>query len=109
MLNPPPFHYVRPKSLEEALTALESAANSRPLAGGTDLVPMRAHGVIGLETLIDVKGIPGLEGIRPVEGHVTIGSRTCMADLANGRTHEIDAIADGAQLVGGPQTRNRAR
>jgi xanthine dehydrogenase YagS FAD-binding subunit len=65
---------VRPDSLEAAATALGNG--SVALAGGTDLVPLLRDGIVGAETLVDVRSlIP-----RGVEGS-TIGAGTTLAEL----------------------------
>jgi carbon-monoxide dehydrogenase medium subunit len=106
VVAPPPFRYVRPQSLDDALVAM-STDGALALAGGTDLVTLRADGVISPETLVDIKWVPELRGLSGDASHV-IGAATTMRNLLEAERHGLDAIVDGARVVGGAQTRARA-
>jgi CO/xanthine dehydrogenase FAD-binding subunit len=106
VVAPPPFRYVRPESLDEALVAM-SSPGAVALAGGTDLVTLRAEGVIAPETLVDIKSVPELRGVSGEASHV-IGAATTMQELVDTGRLGLDAVVDGADVVGGPQTRARA-
>lgn len=106
VVAPPPFRYVRPGSLQDALVAM-SSQGALALAGGTDLVTMRADGIVAPETLVDIKSIPDLRGVGGKAMHV-IGAATTMRDLLAARRPGLDAIVDGASVIGGAQTRARA-
>lgn len=106
VVAPPPFRYLRPESVDEALVAM-CAPEALALAGGTDLVTLRADGVLAPKSLVDIKAIPELRGVRGETSRV-IGAATTMRELADARGSGFDAIADGAGLVGGAQTRARA-
>jgi carbon-monoxide dehydrogenase medium subunit len=77
------------------------------LAGGTDLVTLRADGVLAPETLVDIKWIRELRRIGGEASHV-IGAATTMRDLIACERRGLAAITDGASVVGGAQTRARA-
>src|SRR5207237_5551189 len=62
-VKPPPFEYVRPASLEEALRLLESPG-AKVLAGGQSLVPLLNLRLARPSLLVDVGRLPGLDGIR---------------------------------------------
>jgi CO/xanthine dehydrogenase FAD-binding subunit len=106
VVAPPPFRYVRPESLEDALVAM-SSRGALALAGGTDLVTMRADGILAPRQLVDIKSIPELRGIGG-EASFVIGAATTMRDVLDAGPPELDAIVDGASVVGGAQTRARA-
>lgn len=106
VVAPPPFRYVRPESLEDALVAM-SSDGALALAGGTDLVTMRADGIVAPETLVDIKSIPQLRGFSG-EAMRVIGGATTMRDLLQAGRVGLDAVVDGASVVGGAQTRARA-
>lgn len=106
IVAPPPFRYVRPESVDEALIAM-SAPEALALAGGTDLVTLRADGVLVPESLVDIKAIPELRGVGGETSHL-IGATTTMRALGDARGHGFDAVVDGANVVGGAQTRARA-
>jgi CO/xanthine dehydrogenase FAD-binding subunit len=62
----PRFDYVRPTSMDEALDILAYGGNGtcRVYAGGTDLIPrLKGRIVDPPKTLVDLKGIPGLDYI----------------------------------------------
>lgn len=100
--------YVRPKTLADALQHL-AARTSSVLAGGTDLVLLRADGVTDrTNDLLDVKGVPDLTGIRSHDnGKISIGACTSLQDVANMVALPPNAISDSAAVIGGWQTRAR--
>jgi CO/xanthine dehydrogenase FAD-binding subunit len=103
---PPPFRYVRPESLDDALAAM-SAPHASVLAGGTDLVTLRAGGLLAPEALVDIKTIPELRGMGGETSRM-LGAATTMRELSETTVPGLDALVDGARLVGGAQTRARA-
>lgn len=100
--------YRRPDNLSELLTLLDRRSAS-VLAGGTDLVVMRADGTVDrANDIVDIKDISELRGISlGADGTVTIGAATCLKELAKTTVIAPNAITDGAALVGGWQTRAR--
>lgn len=106
------LHYHRPKKIEEALTILEQKTGvATPFAGGTDLLPRWSRGVLAQsEVLLDLKAIEELKGASIVDGEMTIGACTTIADLAGDplvRTH-APLLAKAADSIASPQIRNRA-
>lgn len=99
--------YRRPTDLDEAL-ALLASEGSLPLAGGTDFVPMQLSGSINPDTIVDLKGLPELRRVEVRDDHVTIGGCVTMAEIGALRGAGIGALTDGANYVGGRQTRARA-
>ena len=66
----PNFNYVAAKSLKEA-AELASAQNGKCIlmAGGTDVILLLKENVLkGVETVIDLKELPGLDKIEFVKG-----------------------------------------
>ncbi|MEI5525971.1 FAD binding domain-containing protein [Streptomyces brasiliscabiei] len=108
MSEPDVGTYRRPDSLSEILTLLDRRPAS-VLAGGTDLVMMRADGAVDrAHDIVDIKGVPGLRGIRlDADGTLVIGAATPLRELARTTVVPPHAITDGAALVGGWQTRAR--
>ena len=92
---------LRPLTLPEALRALASDPQARPLAGGTDLVVQMRAGRRRSGTLVDL-GALGLAGIREREGGVEIGACTSMEALGSDpRVRAVcPALAEAARLVG---------
>lgn len=106
------FAYERPTHLRDAINLLaEDGPETRLLAGGTDLIIRLRDGTIRPRTVVDVKGIAELDGdIREIDGHLWIGARTVMTDIAADERiqREYQALAEGAAVVGSVQIRNRA-
>lgn len=102
--------FIRARTLEEALSRLEEhRGKTRILAGGTDLLVRGRQGTLAGEYLLDVTGIPGLDGISETAGVLEIGA------LATHRQIEEDPLVaahapllgEAAGAVGSPQIRNR--
>jgi carbon-monoxide dehydrogenase medium subunit len=88
--------YVRPASLEEALTALRANAGARVLAGGQTLINVLKHRAASVELLVDVSRLAELRFIDVAgDGSAVIGAATTYAEL------ERSAELRGAQpLIG---------
>jgi carbon-monoxide dehydrogenase medium subunit len=102
------FH--APASLEDAVRLL-GAAGARPLAGGTDLIVQLRSGRAAAPSIVDLKRIPGLSGIRrTADGGFAIGAATpataLLADAA--LVAAWPGVVEGANLIGSVQVRNRA-
>ena len=107
---PTQFDYVKPNSLDEALTLLaDRGGDAKLLAGGHSLIPMMKLRLAEPGVLIDLAGVPDLTGIA-FDGHrFTIGAMTRHAALAASdelREH-APALWEAANAVGDPQVRNR--
>ena len=72
------FDYVRPTTVAEAVQAIQSAANARFIAGGTNLVDLMKYNVEKPERLVDITRLHleaieerdgGLGRVRDVTGH----------------------------------------
>lgn len=103
------FRYVRPGSVEEALSAL-AEPGARVLAGGTDVVPWLHDELIEPELLVDIKSIPGLHGIIRDGRRLRIGAQVTFSDLVeSGVIHEsTPMLAEMAHQVASVGVRNRA-
>jgi len=104
------FAYQRPDTVSSAVAAL-AAADTRALAGGTDLVPQLREGRRAAARVVDLKHVPELVAITATpNGGVSIGAAATAASVAR---HPLiaapyPAIAQSAQLIGGTQVQNRA-
>ncbi|MCY4665032.1 MAG: FAD binding domain-containing protein [Acidimicrobiaceae bacterium] len=99
--------YRRPGDLAAALELL-AAEGSLPLAGGTDFVPMQRSGSINPATIVDLKSVPELRRVEVRDEHVIVGGCVTMAGIGALRAAGVGALTDGADYVGGRQTRARA-
>jgi len=103
-----PFNYLAPTRLDEALSLLTPQAV--PLAGGTDLFLRMERRQTQPDTVVDLKRIPGMDGVEAVDGGVRIGALALMETLSASPliSGPYDALAQSARVVGSIQTRNRA-
>jgi aerobic carbon-monoxide dehydrogenase medium subunit len=74
-MKPAPFSYLRPGTLDEALTMLaQHGDDAAVLAGGQSLMPMLNLRVARPAQIIDIKRLPGLEQIVLDDGRIVIGA-----------------------------------
>ena len=109
---PLPRRYAAPASLDEAAELLSShGASARLIAGGTDLMLELSRGArSGVELVVDISGLPGLDRISYGDGRVTLGPLVTHADViasAPMRTAGLP-LAQACLEVGSPPLRNRA-
>lgn len=95
-MKPPPFEYIKPSSIDEALVHLaEHGYDAKPLAGGQSLIPMMNFRLAQPAVLVDLNNIPELSFIRRDEqGGLRIGAMT--------RHHMVEhdpLVAERAPLV----------
>lgn len=108
----PKFDYVRAASLGEASSlAKEKAATSILMAGGTDVILQIRDGACGqVDTVIDVKGIPGLDQLEYREGEgLIIGAQTKLFAIQTSPLvqEELPALAAAAHYVASSQVRRK--
>ena len=107
---PAKFDYVRPSSVEEAVSALQSAGeDAKILAGGQSLLPVLRLRMAAPSTVIDLGGIPELKRIGEDDQYVMVGAmathhEVMRNDLVN--TH-VELIARATETVADPQVRHR--
>ena len=101
------FEYVRPRSVSAAVDFL-SSPDALALAGGTDVVPLRASGVLSPKVMVDLKHIGALQSSDRDSGIVRLGACRRMIDVAQLPDGGAEALVEGAAIVGAPQTRRRA-
>ena len=104
------FNFTSVSTVEEAVAALKKGAN-RPLAGGTDLIPMLREGRRAADAVVDVKRIPKLNQLVMGPGHdLMIGAAVSAQRIC--RDPEIakafPGLIDGISLIGGTQIQGRA-
>jgi CO/xanthine dehydrogenase FAD-binding subunit len=74
-VKPAPFEYVRPGSVEEALSVLAAhGGEAKALAGGQSLVPLMNLRLARPAVIVDLNGVEGLDHIGVVDGYLAIGS-----------------------------------
>src|ERR1700730_8994459 len=77
-MKPATFRYVRPSSLEEAMSALrQHGGDAKILAGGQSLMPLLNFRMLRPAALIDINRIPGLDYVVESEdGSLQVGALT---------------------------------
>ena len=109
---PLPSRYAALGSLGEAAELLAShGAAARLIAGGTDLMLELARAArSGVEMLVDISGLPGLDRISYGDGRVTLGPLVTHADVVASAPMLAAALplAQACLEVGSPPLRNRA-
>lgn len=109
-MKPAAFDYVRPTSLDEALSALHAhGGDAKALAGGQSLVPMMNFRLAQPAVLVDLNHLPGLSSVERVDSGVRIGGLTRHRTLEH---HPLifqvaPLVAEAMPLVGHPPIRTR--
>ncbi|NYE37541.1 carbon-monoxide dehydrogenase medium subunit [Nocardioides cavernae] len=108
-MKPAPFAYLRPSTLEEALAALADTQGAKVLAGGQSLVPLLSMRLAAPSTLVDINGLPDLDGIAADAAGVRIGALARHADVLASAEASASQPLIGMALshVAHPTIRNR--
>jgi len=75
-VKPPPFAYLQPTSLDEAVALRAEHEDSAVLAGGQSLLPLLSLRLAHPETVIDLGRVPELVGISEWDGGVAVRAMT---------------------------------
>ena len=102
------FGYATPSSCDEILTQLN--ARDRPLAGGTDLLPLLKPGIVDVDRLIDIKraGLPA--GVVEEDDGISIGALTTLDAIEHDEllAARQPMLVDAVRVTATRQIRNRA-
>lgn len=107
---PSAFEYVRPSSVDEAVSALASAGeDAKILAGGQSLLPVMRLRLGNPSTVIDLGGIAELRGVREDGDAIVIGAMTTHADILKDPlvAEHAKLIAQATETVADPAVRHR--
>lgn len=106
------FKHFTARSVEEAATVLaEYGAGARVIAGGTDLLGELKDGILREddypEVLVNIKEIPGLEGVTTADQGLRLGALTRLEDVARHETvrEKYPALAEAARRTASPHIR----
>jgi len=107
-MYPAAFDYLAPRSLDEALAALEDLGDDGTvLAGGQSLIPLMKLRLATPGTLVDINRIPGLDFIEASNGHIRIGATVRHADVVRSRVAATNhTVAAAAPWISDPLVRN---
>ncbi|MCH8950575.1 MAG: 4-hydroxybenzoyl-CoA reductase subunit beta [Proteobacteria bacterium] len=100
----PDFDLLRPQSVEEAVAALQTSPSARLCAGGTDLIVNMRHGLVELETLVDLGAVVAMKRLEADAAGLHIGAGVTLRDLAESEavSESYTAIRQAALAVAGP-------
>jgi 4-hydroxybenzoyl-CoA reductase subunit beta len=107
MEHMPDFTLHRPETAAEAVRLKASDANSRYLAGGTDMIVNVRRGIETPATMIDLTSIEEIASVSVEDGGVRIGAGVKLKDLASHPDIRArwTAVAEAAASVAGPTHR----
>src|SRR3990167_10507303 len=109
MLRLPDFHYIRPRSLKEAIKVLaDLGAEAMVVAGGTDVYPKMKRGQFTPRHLVSLRTLRELKGIRRGKEGIWIGAGETLTAISGHRlvSKQFPALAHAAESVSTPQLRN---
>lgn len=104
-MYPRNFDYVAASSIDEAVSALQSAEFAKVMSGGMSLIPMMKLRLLSPETVVDIGRVGGLDQISDRGDHTSIGALVRHAQTAGSSLPR--ALRDAATWTGDPQVRNR--
>ncbi len=107
---PAAFDYVRPSTIEDAVSALAGAGeDGKVLAGGQSLIPVLRLRLSYPSLLVDLAKIDALHGVRDDGDALVIGAMTTHAEVINDPLVKLHAplIAQATETVADRQVRHR--
>tara|TARA_B100000579_G_C22816576_1_gene848207 strand:+ start:420 stop:1292 length:873 start_codon:yes stop_codon:yes gene_type:complete len=108
---PPPFEYLSPNKLTEAISLLqEHGDDAKILAGGHSLIPAMRLRFALPEYLIDIGGIEGMDYLHEEGGQLLIGAMTRESLLEESELikERYPLLLDTVKMIADPQVRNMA-
>lgn len=100
------FELVKPKSIEEAVSAL-TGEDAQPLGGGQTLIPTMKQRLNAPEKLVSLTGIDEMKGVASEGGTLKIGGATTHGVVATKAESSFPGLASLAARIGDPAVRNR--
>ena len=103
------MEYHLPTTPGEACSLLGAAANSRVLAGGTDLLVQMRGGLVQPACIVDIKALPGITDVVLTEQGLTLGAAAPAQSITE--RQDIKAVYPGLveaiDLIGSTQVQGR--
>ena len=106
---PASFDYVAPDTVADAVAALAADEDAKVLAGGQSLIPVLRLRLSYPTTLVDLRKIPDLRGVREDGDSLVIGAMTRHSDVTSDplvRQHAA-LVAEATATVADPAVRHR--
>ncbi len=102
------FAYVHPENLIEALASLASTwGETDLLAGGTDLLALMKDYIHTPKSVVSLKGVKELKGIKSSAAGLEIGAMTTVDEMmSNAAARAYPALMQAAAGIASPQIRN---
>ena len=103
--------YAKPETLDEALLFLERHGDeTRPLAGGTDVMVDLRSGKLKPPYLLDISRLPDLQGMALTEEGFSIGAGVTISEIYNSPlvAEHAPSLIKSCAFFGSPQIRNVA-
>jgi carbon-monoxide dehydrogenase medium subunit len=107
---PAKFDYVRPSSLDDAVSALASGGeDAKVIAGGQSLLPLLRLRFSYPSVLVDVGGLDALRGVRDLGDSLEIGALTTHYELTRNPliAAHCGLLAQAAGTIADPAVRHR--
>ncbi|EKV31756.1 Carbon monoxide dehydrogenase medium chain [Caenispirillum salinarum AK4] len=103
------FEYQTPKSAADVVAALKADEDAKVVAGGMTLIPTLKQRLAMPTTLIDLRSVPELKGVREEGGTIVVGAMTTHAEVWADPTvkSKFPALSYLAGKIGDAQVRNR--
>jgi CO/xanthine dehydrogenase FAD-binding subunit len=109
-MKPPPFEYVRPTTVGEAIAQLSQGGDdAKVLAGGQSLIPLLNFRLASPALLVDLNGVSELGHLDVDAGALRIGAmtRTRELEMSQSIANANPLVAHAARWIGHVQIRNR--
>lgn len=103
--------YYKAQSVEDAIRLLTEYSTAKLIAGGTDVLIQLHHMNEKYSSLVDIHGLPELNGIsQSTDGVIRIGSGTTFTQIIQSPIvqQHIPTLAEAVSTIAGPQIRNIA-
>jgi carbon-monoxide dehydrogenase medium subunit len=99
----------RPANLDEALEFMGALESVKPLAGGTDLLPLMRDRAISVEELVDIQDLQELKGITVEDGVLRIGALATLTEVLESPlvAEKAPVLREAVGQIGSVQTRNQ--
>jgi carbon-monoxide dehydrogenase medium subunit len=105
----PGFNIHRPANLGEALELMGVLESVKPMAGGTDLLPLMRDRAISVDEIVDIQGLHELKGITTEDGPLRIGALATLTEVLESPlvAEKAPALREAVGHIGSVQTRNQ--
>jgi carbon-monoxide dehydrogenase medium subunit len=108
-VKPAEFDYAAPETLDEALGLLAGDTGAKLLAGGQSLVPLLSLRLAAPSLLVDLRCVPGLDGVERANGVVRVGAmvRQRYAEHDEGLRAATPLLSAALRHIAHPQVRSQ--